>query len=379
MEITFTLTDIESLKRELTRLLPDIKSSHRVEAMARGLGWDTNAALRAGLATRPMGRVPDQRPFEQYLRDHGFADAPADTLLHAVARAKFPSEYAAIQRVMEKNAELATWGYGLAGERSQPRAQRQAEFRQDREDMLTLERIGQFIRARAYLGLFGKRQSFNTKVSSYGLKHRAENFHRDRGLDYSYVSNGMLIAAALDLGFRVKPTGINAVLNIASKAGNAGPETNAECSFVPVPPGGRKKAWSNLMISAINAGLEQNLFGLKAGDNGWTGTRATYRFTIGDGLPALATVADAGFGELVVNVLVNPRGEAESSIGVLAWPGFWAKVSDAFASGWLERTKGSWLQTGSKPMCYFRRDIIPTLAGISIKPKGYEPTGRFMM
>ena len=133
------------------------------------------------------------------------------------------------------------------------------------------------------------------------------------------------------------------------------------------------------MISAINAGLEQNLFGLKAGDNGWTGTRVTYRFTIGDGLPALATVAGAGFGELVVNVLVNPRGEAESSIGVLAWPGFWAKVSDAFASGWLERTKGSWLQTGSKPMCYFRRDIIPTLAGISIKPKGYEPLGRFMM
>ncbi len=41
MEITFALTDIESLKRELTRLLPDIKSSHRVEAMARGLGWDT--------------------------------------------------------------------------------------------------------------------------------------------------------------------------------------------------------------------------------------------------------------------------------------------------------------------------------------------------
>ena len=138
MEITFTLTDIESLKRELTRLLPDIKSSHRVEAMARGLGWDTNAALRAGLATRPMGRVPDQRPFEQYLRDHGFADAPADALLHAVARAKFPSEYAAIQRVMEKNAELATWGYGLAAERSQPRAQREAEFRQDREDILTL-------------------------------------------------------------------------------------------------------------------------------------------------------------------------------------------------------------------------------------------------
>lgn len=378
MEITFTLADIESLKRELACLLPDVKSSHRVEAMARGLGSNTNAALRADLATGAIERAPSPKAFETYLREHGFAHVSSGALLHAVTRTKFPSEYAAIQRVMDCAPELATGGYGLPGERTQLRQQREAAFRQDREEMLSPERIGQFIRARAYLEPFGKRQSFNTKISSYGLKHRAENFHRDRGMNYSYVSNGMLIAAALDLGFRVKPTGINALLNIASKPGSSDSTTKESRPFIPVPPGARKKAWSNMMIAAINAGLQQNLFGLKADDNRWIGSRATYHLTIGEGLPAVASVADGGFGELFINVLVNPRGEGEQSVGVIAWSGFWAKVSDAFASGWLERAKGRWLQTCSKPVGYFRRDIIATLAGVSVQPEGYAPTGRFI-
>ena len=83
------------------------------------------------------------------------------------------------------------------------------------------------------------------------------------------------------------------------------------------------------MIAAVNAGLEQGLFGLRAGDNRWTGDRAKYRFTIGEGLTAIASVTDAGFGELVIDVLVNPRGDGENSVGVHAWSGFWAKVSDA--------------------------------------------------
>lgn len=378
MEITFTLADIESLKGELARLLPEVKSSHRVEAMARGLGWNTNAALRADLVTGATTSVPSSRPFADYLVGHGFADTTGFTLLHAIARTKFKSEYEAIERVLDRNPDLATWGYGLAGDRKQPRLQRETEFRQAREEMLTLERIGQFIRARIYLEQFGKRLSVNTKVSSYGLKHRAEHFHRDRGVVDSYVGNGMFIAAALDLGFQLKPTGINAFLNIASQPGGTD-STGAARNLVPVPKGARKKAWSNLVLAAINAGLEQELFGLRPDDNRWTGKRGIYRFAIGEGLPAIASVADAGFGELIIDVLVNPRGEGETSVGVRAWAGFWAKVSDAYASGWLERAKGRWLQTGAKPMGYFRRDIIPTLAALSVQPNGYAPSGRFMM
>ena len=43
-------------------------------------------------------------------------------------------------------------------------------------------------------------------------------------------------------------------------------------------------------------------------------------------------------------------------------PGFWCRnLSDAFASGWLSAPKGPWLQTGSKPMCYFPPGYSPTL------------------
>ena len=50
MKAQFSLTDIESIKRELLRLLPNVKSSHRVEAMARGLGWNSKRGLARGSA-----------------------------------------------------------------------------------------------------------------------------------------------------------------------------------------------------------------------------------------------------------------------------------------------------------------------------------------
>ncbi|MCA6108057.1 hypothetical protein [Bradyrhizobium cenepequi] len=43
MKLTITITDVEHIKAVLRTALPDVKSSHRVEALARGLGWRTNA------------------------------------------------------------------------------------------------------------------------------------------------------------------------------------------------------------------------------------------------------------------------------------------------------------------------------------------------
>jgi hypothetical protein len=54
MKSTITLTDIEHMKGALRASLPDVKSSHRVEALARGLGWLTNASMRAALAAAPV-------------------------------------------------------------------------------------------------------------------------------------------------------------------------------------------------------------------------------------------------------------------------------------------------------------------------------------
>lgn len=54
--------------------------------------------------------------------------------------------------------------------------------------------------------------------TSYGLKSLAERWVRSRGLGRAYISNGALIAAALEKGYRVKRLGRNspnAVFNLA--------------------------------------------------------------------------------------------------------------------------------------------------------------------
>ena len=57
--------------------------------------------------------------------------------------------------------------------------------------------------------------------------------------------------------------------------------------------------------------------------------------------------------------------------------GFYA--GDAFATGWLERKDGKWLQSEAKPATTFRRAILPVIAGAAVKPKGYKGQGPFKM
>ena len=73
-------------------------------------------------------------------------------------------------------------------------------------------------------------------------------------------------------------------------------------------------AWRNLMVAAINAGLEQRLFGLAPSDNWWPGgapdsykcVRSSYRFVI-DGEPATASVDAISGDELSISVILNPK------------------------------------------------------------------------
>ena len=45
---------------------------------------------------------------------------------------------------------------------------------------------------------------------------------------------------------------------------------------------------------------------------------------------------------------------------------------EAFATGWLERSKGTWLMTTSRPEATFRRHMLPSLAQTTIEPTGYQ-------
>lgn len=143
----------------------------------------------------------------------------------------------------------------------------------------------------------------------------------------------------------------------------------------------RDRAWRNAMIAAVNAGIAQRLFTVRPGDDRWksvTKTRAhgaVYRFEI-DGVPGLAHVDDAGFDELTVHVALWPRPDAEEWIGA-ANAGF--LTGDLFASGWLERRDGAWLQFNGHPVLNCRRHRLQTAAALGVRPSSFAETGPFKM
>lgn len=137
----------------------------------------------------------------------------------------------------------------------------------------------------------------------------------------------------------------------------------------------REKAWRNLMVLAINEGIRQKLFSLRPEDNRWPNadqTGALFDFVLPDGLPARGYVSDAGFAELAINVAVNPKGDMVKAYN----GGFYA--GDAFASGWLERERGAWLQSATTQFnC--RNSLLNYLAGLKIEPLGYGDHGKVIV
>jgi hypothetical protein len=85
MKLTITISDVEHMKADLRVALPDVKSSHRVEALARGLGWSTNAAMRSELATGPGVAGAADDAFLEYLREHSF-EAPRGCMTRTLAK-----------------------------------------------------------------------------------------------------------------------------------------------------------------------------------------------------------------------------------------------------------------------------------------------------
>jgi hypothetical protein len=147
----------------------------------------------------------------------------------------------------------------------------------------------------------------------------------------------------------------------------------------------RAKAWRNLLIAMINAGIEQKLIGLKEDENYWTSPAdekgrvfekgVTFDFSVGE-MPAAGYISDAGFGELHLCAALFPREDRKFIRGFNS--GFHA--GEAFAHSWLERRKGAWLQTPNGKLTFScRRELVRKLAAVSIAPLGYADHGRFMM
>jgi hypothetical protein len=133
----------------------------------------------------------------------------------------------------------------------------------------------------------------------------------------------------------------------------------------------RDQAWRNLMVSAVNAALEQRLFTLRPGDNRYTGREQLFDFTLPNGLPVRGVVSDAGWDEVAIHAAVNPKGQHISAMA-----GF--DCGDVVGMAWVERRRGVWMQSATKPF-YCRKHLIKSLAAIQVQPFGYGDRGRVIM
>lgn len=145
--------------------------------------------------------------------------------------------------------------------------------------------------------------------------------------------------------------------------------------------GVRWHGWRNLLVAAINAGLEQRLFGLSPDENWWPGAnakkiggdRGIFRLVFDQKMPAIASVNAISGGELSIHVVLNPKhGEVEPDL----YSGFCD--GDAYARCWLERKLGAWIQDGNIDISC-RRSVLPLVAGAVIEPNGYADQGSFIM
>lgn len=206
LQISATPPAVEQIKAKLWKALPDVKASHRVEALGRGLGFRTYAALRAASCQSPSIVSTSGEAFANYLLDHGFSADPA--CLHRAAAT------VAIQNVLERTPRLSARGIGFGQPRRnedrswQTPQQKYAEFMEEREECLTPAAADQFLLSLSLLSRIPRTKTVRSGTGSYRLKHIAENyacaFPEGGKLGPRYVSNGMFIAAAIHAGFKLK-------------------------------------------------------------------------------------------------------------------------------------------------------------------------------
>lgn len=141
----------------------------------------------------------------------------------------------------------------------------------------------------------------------------------------------------------------------------------------------RDRAWRNMMVAATNAAIEQKLLSVRPGDNRWPGwdQKKTHVFnlTFGADIPALGSVFDAGFDEIAIHVALWPTARGFKSVE--AWnAGF--NAGEAFATGWLERANGAYLQSNTTSLrC--RQKLLTTVAEANVKPKCFGDRGKLIM
>lgn len=206
LRITIDEQDHAQLKHRLLLSSPETKSSHRAEALARGLGFTRNATLLNALSRRRCEVSVDGTRFRDYLEERDLA-IDVINLYRAAA-------YVAVARVMECHPTLSSWGPYVGRPRIRDDGRREtseqlyARFLRERDRLVTVEGLDEFLIALSFVQQVPTTRTIRDGSGSYRLKHIAERsqctFPCGYVLGSKYVSNGALIAAALHANFRTK-------------------------------------------------------------------------------------------------------------------------------------------------------------------------------
>lgn len=222
-----SIDTLDAAKGYLTRALPDVKSSHRCEALARGLGFRTYAALLSAAKTEASRTVTvEARAFCGYLHDHGYSVSS----IHLYRGCGL----AALQAIHAANEKITTWGIGVGELQQKPDGrwetyqERHRRFLAERAEFVVDGNVEPFLLALALVNRIPATTTIRPGTGSYKLKHIAENYRASypdgAPLGPVYVANGLVIAAALHAGFRCKTyvqesgfDGVNVSFNMSKR------------------------------------------------------------------------------------------------------------------------------------------------------------------
>jgi hypothetical protein len=202
LSLPVNLSTLEITKLALTNQLPEVKSSHRCEAMARGFGYRTYASFLedARSCSDRLIRV-DGVAFGDYLGKHDFA-VTGSALYRAGAMA-------ALNSVADRFPRLTINGFGIGDWYfDDTRASRRKKFDDSRARLVSNYAVEPFLASLAFVSRIERTRTVRPATNSYWLKHIAESYEcaypTGEKLGPVYVANGVLIAAAIHAGFEVK-------------------------------------------------------------------------------------------------------------------------------------------------------------------------------
>jgi len=80
------IAKLDGLKRVLKRELPDVKHTHRIEALARGLGWSSYHTMQADVYDYTLKAAMDGAAFTEFLESLGYSDVDPAILERVLRR-----------------------------------------------------------------------------------------------------------------------------------------------------------------------------------------------------------------------------------------------------------------------------------------------------